>query len=210
LGQTWSASGEHSKELTWISPHCSLSWSLFYSWVAAAGTAVDAGTKEQDARSNTKAMSRVPWHLFQDRKPHAHFVVGAIVQANGPASLNDSTVALAVLRRLARKQKPIGDYAATVVKEAGWPEVYFAFADEADAQKLGASVRAEPIASYPGWAGQRAFAMDSAMIRELEAALPPARMQPKQPPSDHPRFRRGGPRAASGATMRNDRTHDVA
>jgi hypothetical protein len=111
-------------------------------------------------------MSRVPWHLFQDRKPHAHLVVGAIVQASGPVSLNDSTVALAVLRRLARKQKPIGDYAATVVREAGWAEVYFAFADEADAQKFGASVQAGPIASYPGWASQRAFKMDSARIRE--------------------------------------------
>jgi hypothetical protein len=110
--------------------------------------------------------------------------------------LNDSTVALAVLRRLARRQKPAGDYAATVVRQAGWPEVYFAFTDEGDAQKFGASVRAEPIASYPGWAAQRAFEIDSARIRELEAALPPARMQPKQPPSDHPRFRRGGARAS--------------
>jgi hypothetical protein len=32
-----------------------------------------------------------------------------------------------------------------------------------------------------------AFEMDSARIRELAAALPPARMQPKQQPSDHPR-----------------------
>ena len=143
-----------------------------------------------------QSMSRVPWHLFQDRQPQAHLVVGSIIQANGPAGLNDSTAALAVLRRLARKQKPAGDYAATVVREAGWPEVYFAFADEADAQKFAASVQAEPIGSYPGWASQRAFEMDSARIRELEAALPPARMQTKQPPSDHPRFRRGWPRAS--------------
>jgi hypothetical protein len=142
-----------------------------------------------------QSMSRVPWHLFQDRQPQAHLVVGSIIQTNGPAGLNDSTAALAVLRRLARKQKPAGDYAATVVREAGWPEVYFAFADEADAQKFAASVQAEPIGSYPGWASQRAFEMDDARIRELEAALPPARMQPKQPPSDHPRFRRGGRRA---------------
>ena len=98
--------------------------------------------------------------------------MGAIVQAHGPAGLNDSTLALAVLRRLARKQKPAGDYAATVVREAGWPEVYFAFTDEADARKFAESVQAEPIRSYPGWASQRAFEMDDARIRELEAALP--------------------------------------
>jgi hypothetical protein len=69
-------------------------------------------------------MSKVPWHLFQPRQPKAHLVVGAIVQANGPAALNDSTAALAVLRRLAGKQRPAGDYTATVVREASWPEVY--------------------------------------------------------------------------------------
>ena len=108
--------------------------------------------------------------------------------------MNDSTAALAVLRRLARKQKPAGDYAATVVREAGWPEVYFAFADEADAQKFAASVQAESLGSYPGWASQRAFEMDSARIRDLDAALPPVRTQPKQPPSDKGRVPRSIPR----------------
>jgi hypothetical protein len=127
-------------------------------------------------------MSRVPWHLFQHRQPHAHVVVGAIVQANGPAGLNDSTAALAVLRRVARKQNPAGNYAATVVREAGWPEVYFAFNEEADARKFAVSVKAEPVESYPGWASQRAFEMDGAKLRELETLFPPL-MQPKRPPS---------------------------
>jgi hypothetical protein len=130
-------------------------------------------------------MSRIPWRLFQDHQPRAHLVVGTIVQAEGPAGLEDSTAALAALRRLARQQKPVGDYAATVIREVGWPELYFAFDDEADAQKFAASVKAEPSGSYPGWASQRAFEMDSAKVRELEAALPPARIQPK-----HPRFPR--------------------
>ena len=143
-----------------------------------------------------ESMSKVPWHLFQDSRQRAHLVVGAIVQANGPAGLNDSTVTLAVLRRLARKQKLAGDYAATVVREAGWPEVYFAFENEADAQKFAASVQAEPIGSYPGWASQRAFEMDAAKLREPEASLPPARIQLKQPPSGHPRrLGHRGPRA---------------
>jgi hypothetical protein len=123
--------------------------------------------------------------------------VGAIVQAHGPAGLNDSTSALAVLRRIARKQNPAGDYAATVVREAGWPEVYFAFADEADAQKFAVSVQAEPIGSYPGWASQRAFEIDGAKLKGLEASLPPP-MQPKRPPSYEVRLlgrARRGPRA---------------
>jgi hypothetical protein len=60
-----------SKELTWISPLCSLSWSLFYSWAAAAGTAEGAGTKEQYAKVEIprKAMSRVPWPIIKERQP---------------------------------------------------------------------------------------------------------------------------------------------
>src|SRR5580704_16589105 len=50
-------------------------------------------------------MSRVPWHLLQERQPRAHLGMGAIFQGNGPANLNDSTVAVAVLRRLVREQK---------------------------------------------------------------------------------------------------------
>jgi len=107
-------------------------------------------------------MSKVAWHLLEGRQARARLVVGAIVQANGPAGLNDSTAAQAVLKRLLSKQMPVGDYAATVVREVGWPEVYLAFDDEADAP-------ADAIGSHPGWASQRAFELDSAKLRELEA-----------------------------------------
>jgi hypothetical protein len=135
--------------------------------------------------------------------------VGAIVQANGPAGLNDSTAALVVLRRLARKQRPAGDYAGTVVRDAGWPEVYFAFTDDADAKKFAEAVQAELIGTYPGWASQRAFEIDAAKLKELEASLPPP-MQPKRPPSYEARLLVAldadrGP--LSGATTtRGDRT----
>jgi hypothetical protein len=43
-----------------------------------------------------------------------------------------------------------GDYAATVARDGGHPEVYFAFDDEADARKFGAPVKAEVIGSHPG------------------------------------------------------------
>jgi hypothetical protein len=141
-------------------------------------------------------MSKVPWHLFQDRQPRVHLVVDVMAQADGPTALNDSTAALAILRRLARKQKPAGHYAATVVREAGWPEVYFAFDDEADAQKFAASVQAEPIGNYPGWASQRAFEMDGVKLRELEASFPPQKVKRKDS-SDETSLRIGvrrGPR----------------
>jgi hypothetical protein len=143
-------------------------------------------------------MSKVPWHLLEGRQARAHLVVGAIVQANSPAGWNDSSAALAVLRRLVNKQKPAGDYAATVVREAGWPEAYFAFNDEADARKFAASVKAEVIGSCPGWASQRAFDVDGAKLRELEASLPLPQRDKRRGPPDGSSLRtrvRRGPRA---------------
>ena len=103
---------------------------------------------------------------------------GRIFDGNEPAGLADSTATLAVLRRLARKQKPAGDYAAAVMRDAGWPEVYFAFNEEADARKFAAAVEAEPIESLAGWASQRAFEIDATTIRALEALLPPSGKPP--------------------------------
>ena len=102
-------------------------------------------------------MSRVPWHLFQDRQPRAHLVVGVLVLADGQAGSDELTAAQSVLLRLVRKQKPASDYASTVVRDAGWPEIYLAFEDDGDAKKFAAVVKAKATGSYPGWASQRVF-----------------------------------------------------
>jgi len=116
-------------------------------------------------------MSRVPWHLFQDRQPRVHLVVGALGDAATDG--DELTATLYVLMRVIRQQKPAGDYAATVVRDAGRPEIYLAFEDEGDARKFAAAVKAEAIGSHPGWASQRAFELDSARLAEIEASLPP-------------------------------------
>jgi hypothetical protein len=129
-------------------------------------------------------MSRVPWHLFQDRQPRAHLVVGAIVQADGPVGGEELTAAQSVLTRLVRKQKPAGEYAATVVRDAGRPEVYFAFDDEVDARKFAAAVRGKGTHTYPGWASQRAFDLDGVTVTRLASSLPPPKRGPRQPTPD--------------------------
>ncbi len=88
------------------------------------------------------------------------------------------------------KQKPVGDYAATVVREVGWPEVYLAFDDEADARKFAAAVEADVIGSHPSWASQRAFELDSAKLRELEASLPAPKSEKRRAPPDGSPFGR--------------------
>jgi hypothetical protein len=76
-------------------------------------------------------MSRVPWHPFQDRQPRAHLVVGAAAHAEGPVAGDELKAFHSLLTRLVAKQEPVGDYAATVVRDAGRSEVHFAFEDQA-------------------------------------------------------------------------------
>ena len=129
-------------------------------------------------------MPKVPWHLFQDRQPRAHLVVGAIAKPDAPVGGDELTEAQVVLRRLVNEQKPAGDYAATLVRDTGRPEVYLAFDDEDDARKFASVVKAKATGSYPGWASQRAFQLDGAKLTALAASLPPPRIRPKKPPSD--------------------------
>jgi len=129
-------------------------------------------------------MSRVAWHLIQDRQRRAHLVMGAIVQSDGPIGEDELTAAQVVLRRLVSKQEPAGDYAATLVRDTGRPEVHFAFSDEGDARKFAAAVKADAIGSHPGWASQLAFELDSGRLAELEASLPPLRTRSKRQLTD--------------------------
>jgi hypothetical protein len=64
------------------------------------------------------------------------------------------------------------------------PSCNFAFDNEADARKFAAVLAAEATNKYPGWASQRAFEIDGAKFRNLEASLPAARIHPKQSLSD--------------------------
>ena len=97
-------------------------------------------------------MSRVPWHLFQDRQHRAHLVVAVIALPDGPPGGDELAAAQSVLTRLVKKHKLTGDYAATVVRDTGRPEAYFAFEDEAEAAKLAAILKAKVTRRYPGWA----------------------------------------------------------
>ena len=69
-------------------------------------------------------MSKVPWHLLEGHQARAHLVVGAIVQPDAPIGGDELTEAQVVLRRLVNEQKLAGDYAATLVRDAGRPYVF--------------------------------------------------------------------------------------
>ena len=137
----------------------------------------------------------MPWHLFEERQPRAHLVAGAIeVAADG----DELAAALNLLKRLVRQQKPAADYAASMARDAGRPEIYFAFDDEADAQKFAAALNAGPAANYLGWASQRAFELDGATLAKIEASLPAPRDRPRQREADESQVVRGMRRAPNG------------
>ena len=71
-----------------------------------------------------------------------------------------------------------------MVRDTGLPEAYFAFEDEADATKLATILKAEATGSYPGWATQRAFQLDGAMVTALAASLPAPKTRPRHLPED--------------------------
>ena len=94
-------------------------------------------------------MSRVPCHPFQDRQPRAHLVVGAAAHAEGQVAGDELKAFHSLLTRLVTKQEPVGDYAATMVRDAGRPED-FAFEDQGDARQFSAAVKAEATVQLSG------------------------------------------------------------
>jgi hypothetical protein len=142
-------------------------------------------------------MSRVSWPLFQDRQPRAHLIVAVIVLADGPAGGDELTAAQSALLRLARKQKPASDYASTVVRDAGRPEIYLAFEDEGAAREFATVMNAKATGSYPGGTSQRAFQLNGAKVTTLAASLPAPQTRPRHLLADgssHQRSPRRGAR----------------
>ena len=102
-------------------------------------------------------MSKVPWHVFRSEHPRAHLVAASIEAAELVGS-PDLKTAKTILERLVKALAPVGEYATSIVRETGEPEVHLAFANELDARKLADPVRAAMTDRYHGWASQRAVA----------------------------------------------------
>jgi hypothetical protein len=150
-------------------------------------------------------MSRMPWPQLLQRQSQAPLVVGVVAQAEGPAAGDELKEVQNLLNRLVRQQKPSGDYATTVVRDAGRPEAWFAFEKETDARKFGDAVQAETTNIYSGWASQRAFDAPGPKLAGLEASLPALRDNPGQREGDGPRL---SPRVRRGPLVPTRRYDD--
>jgi hypothetical protein len=116
-------------------------------------------------------MSKVPWHVFRRDHPRAHLVAASIEAAELIGS-PDLKSAKTVLERLVKTLAPSGDYATSIVRETGQPEVHLAFENELDARTLADSVQAATTGRYLGWTSQRAFGLDAAAVDAMASGLP--------------------------------------
>lgn len=116
-------------------------------------------------------MSKVPWHVFRSDHRRAHLVAASIEAAELVGS-PDLKTAKTVLERLVKTLAPTGDYATSIVRETGQPEVHLAFENELDARKLADSVQAAMTGRYHGWASQHAVALDAAAVDAMASGLP--------------------------------------
>ena len=71
-------------------------------------------------------MSKVPWHVLRSDHPRAH-LVAALIEAAELVGSPDLKTAKTVLERLVKTLAPTGDYATSIVRETGQPEVHLAF-----------------------------------------------------------------------------------
>ena len=125
-------------------------------------------------------MPKLSWLAFRHSHPHAHLVAASVRTATLVGS-PDLKIAQADLGRFIKKLAPAGDYATAIVREAGRPEVYLAFAEEDDARKLADALQATATRRYAGWASQRAFHLDGRTLSAMKSGAPPRK---KEPPRD--------------------------
>ncbi len=119
-------------------------------------------------------MSKVPWPQFTSSHPRAHLLAASVPAARDVGN-SDLKTAQYALGRLIREMAPSGDYATTLVRAAGRPEVYLAFEHEDDARKIAQAVQAKVSRRYAGWASQRAFRLEAATVSAMLSAHPPVK-----------------------------------
>jgi len=114
-------------------------------------------------------MPKLSWSAFIERHPAAHLVAGVIPEEDvATVTARDS---LALLAKLAKRLALTGQYAITVERRSGLPEIHCAFARETDAARFAQALNATGVGRYPGWASQRQFGLDTEAIKTIAKVL---------------------------------------
>jgi hypothetical protein len=114
-------------------------------------------------------MPKLSWSAFIERRPAAHLVAGVIPEEDvATVTVRDS---LALLAKLAKRLALTGQYAMTVDRRSGLPEIHCAFARDTDAAGFAQALNATGVGRYSGWESQRQFGLDSKALKTIAKVL---------------------------------------
>lgn len=122
-------------------------------------------------------MPKMVWTTFVAHHPGGHLVVATVpIEAGQDIGTRHLRELHAWLSRLVARLAPVGDYAVTIVRDAGLPEIHAAFAERSDADRLAATVKARPqgianLGRHPEWGSRRVFVLDEPTGAAIAASL---------------------------------------
>jgi hypothetical protein len=128
-------------------------------------------------------MSRLDWTTFLAAHPAAHLVAGLVPDPN--------PTVLKRLRRLMQalidSEAPAGDYATAIVRRRDITEIQCGFADPADAERVGARLRAKSVPPSGDWLSERSLRLDERTEVTLDDMTSGSKRTPRQTLASHDR-----------------------
>jgi hypothetical protein len=117
-------------------------------------------------------MPKMVWSTFVARHPGGHLVAATVpIETDQDIGTRHVKDLHAKLSRLLTRLAPVGDYAVTIVRDSGPPEIHTAFSERSDADRLAATVKARPTGRYPEWGSRRLFVLDEPTGSAIAASL---------------------------------------
>ena len=128
-------------------------------------------------------MSRLDWTTFLTAHPAAHLVAGLVPDPN--------PTVLKRLRRLMQalidSEAPAGDYATAIVRRHDITEIQCGFADRADAERVGARLKAKSVPPSGDWLSERSLRLDERTEVTLDDMTSGSKGTPRQTLASHDR-----------------------